>query len=72
MQHPSTNDRLRPDVSTGILPNSARAAPGIAVPKVPGDRNFSQTLSKAKAETTGRTRLKIAAGAGESASHSDR
>ncbi|MGJ5817530.1 hypothetical protein [Paludibaculum fermentans] len=60
------------DVRTGIVIHSAHSSEGIAARKVPGDLNFSQTVSKAQAEATGKALLKIATAVGEFASHSDK
>jgi hypothetical protein len=60
------------DVRTGIVIHSARTSEGISARKVPGDLNFSQTVSKAQAEATGKALLKIATAVGEFAGHTDK
>jgi hypothetical protein len=49
------------DVRTGIVIQAAQASEGISAKKVPGDLNFSQTISKAQTEATGRALLKVTA-----------
>lgn len=60
------------DVRTGIVIHTARASEGISAKKVPGDLNFSQMVSKAQTEATGRALLKLAAAVGEFARSADK
>lgn len=54
-------DAVLLDVRTGIVIYAAQASEGISAKKVPGDLNFSQTISKAQIEATGKALLKVAA-----------
>ncbi|HEY2015791.1 MAG TPA: hypothetical protein VGH38_19950 [Bryobacteraceae bacterium] len=60
------------DVRTGIVIHTAHKAEGISAKKVPGDLNFSQTVSKAQTEATGKALLKLAAAVGEFSSSADK
>jgi hypothetical protein len=53
------------DVRTGIVIHTAHTSEGISAKKVPGDVSFSQTVSKAQAEATGKALLKLAAAVGD-------
>ena len=48
------------DVRTGIVIHTAQAAEGITAKKTQGDVNFSQTVSKAQTEATGKALMKLA------------
>ena len=48
------------DVRTGIVTHTAQTAERIATRKSPGDLNFSETVTKAQSEATGKALLKLA------------
>jgi len=48
------------DVRTGIVTHTAQTSERIAARKSPGDLNFSETVTKAQSEATGRALLKLA------------
>jgi hypothetical protein len=48
------------DVRTGIVIQTAHASEAVTSKKTPGDVNFSQTVSKAQTEATGRALMKLA------------
>jgi len=48
------------DVRTGIVTHTAQTAERSATRKSPGDLNFSETVTKAQSEATGKALLKLA------------
>ncbi len=49
------------DVRTGIVINTSTGTEGADAKKAPGDLNFSETVAKAEADSTGKALLKVAA-----------
>ena len=48
------------DVRTGIVIHTATGTEGVFAKKSPGDINFSETIAKAEADSTGKALLKVA------------